>query len=143
MFQWDCGHLQSSVVFLSFSTSVCCIVPGFWPGQPLDCCFLTVCLKFCLLLQIHSHRLEDSAFWNPFQPLQCVKYVIWLSSMATCNYFISKKRPMLAQQSLTLLGIYAPGPVLALLIRDSLHLPPPSPIRPDYCPYSLPNPAVG
>ena len=108
----------------------------------LACFFLTVSLKFSLLLQSHSHRLEDSAFWNPFQPLQCVKYVIWLSSMATCNYFISKKRPMLQQQSLTLLWIYAPGPVSAPLIRDSLH-PTPPPTRPDYCLYTLPDPAGG
>ena len=37
-------------------------------------------------IERESHVPEDSAFWNPFQPLWCVKDVPWLFLMATCNY---------------------------------------------------------
>lgn len=42
-----------------------------------------------LALQPGIHVLQDSAFWNPVQALQCMKYVTCLSWMATSSSMIS------------------------------------------------------
>ena len=86
--------LPPSPVFCRFflvftSMFVCCMAPGFSQEAatrlyvPLCIPLLTGSLKFSLLLQVASHGLVDSAFWNPSQPQQYVKYVILFSFMAT------------------------------------------------------------